>query len=97
MDSVSAPTPTGRGLLIVRNAASGAAVARADPSGTFAARLPDAVVRELADGEDLADVVAKAMDSDAPPAVLGIYGGDGSVSGETPVMPICSRSYLAAR
>ncbi len=67
-------------MLIVRNAASGTAVLRADPAGTFAERLPEAVVHELADGEDLADVVDAAMESDAAPDVLGIYGGDGSVS-----------------
>lgn len=80
MDSASASSPSGRGVLIVRNAASGTAVVRADPADTFARRLPEAVVHELADGEDLADVIAAAMSSDAPPAVLGVYGGDGSVS-----------------
>lgn len=70
----------GRGVLLVRNAQSGTAVIRADPAELFAARLPDAVVHELADGEDLDDVVAAAMESDAPPEVLGVYGGDGSVS-----------------
>lgn len=74
------PRATGRGLLILRNAASGASVIRADPAATFAERLPDAVVRELSEGESLDDVVAEAMESDAPPVVLGIYGGDGSVS-----------------
>lgn len=67
-------------MLIVRNAASGTSVIRSDPADTFAERLPEAAVRELAEGEDLADVVAAAMESDAAPAVLGIYGGDGSVS-----------------
>ncbi|WP_239066236.1 diacylglycerol/lipid kinase family protein [Microbacterium hibisci] len=80
MDLAPAPDRRGRGVLIVRNAASGTAVVRADPAGTFAERLPEAVVHELAEGEDLADVVADAMGTDAAPAVLGIYGGDGSVS-----------------
>ena len=70
----------GSGVLIVRNAASGTAVVRADPADTFATRLPAATVHELAEGEDLAEVVAGAMSSDAPPAVLCVYGGDGSVS-----------------
>jgi undecaprenyl-diphosphatase len=70
----------GRGVLIVRNTASGTAVIRSDPAATFAERLPEAVVHELADGEDLADVVAGAMATAAAPDVLGIYGGDGSVS-----------------
>lgn len=79
-DDDARPNATGRGLLIVRNAASGTSVIRSDPAETFAERLPEAVVHELAEGEDLDDVVAEAMDSDAPPAVLGVYGGDGSVS-----------------
>ena len=70
----------GRGVLLVRNAQSGAAVVRADPAEVFAQRLPEAVVRELADGEDIDDVVAAAMASATPPAVLAVYGGDGSVS-----------------
>jgi diacylglycerol kinase family enzyme len=74
------PLRSGRGVLIVRNAASGTAVIRSDPAATFAERLPEAAVHELADGEDLADVVAAAMATDAAPDVLGIYGGDGSVS-----------------
>ncbi|WP_240642192.1 diacylglycerol/lipid kinase family protein [Microbacterium sulfonylureivorans] len=71
---------SGRGVLIVRNTQSGTAVIRADPADTFAQRLPDAVVHVLADGEDVDDVVVAAMESDAPPDVLGVYGGDGSVS-----------------
>lgn len=70
----------GRGVFIVRNTRSGAAVVRADPAETLADRLPEATVHELAEGEDLADVVAEAMESAAAPAVLGVYGGDGSVS-----------------
>ncbi|MHC2998665.1 hypothetical protein OB08_05265 [Microbacterium sp. HJ5] len=67
-------------MFIVRNARSGTAVIRSDPAATFAERLPEAVVHELAEDEVFDDVVAKAMESDAPPAVLGVYGGDGSVS-----------------
>jgi undecaprenyl-diphosphatase len=78
--SGSGAPASGRGLLIVRNAQSGTSVIRLDPAATFAARLPDAVVHELSDGEDLAAVVAEAMASDAAPDVLGVYGGDGSVS-----------------
>ena len=64
----------------MRNARSGTAVIRSDPADVFAERLPDAVVHELAEGEDLDDVVAAAMRADAAPDVLAIYGGDGSVS-----------------
>jgi diacylglycerol kinase family enzyme len=81
----SAPTPLpaverGAGVLILRNARAGSAVLRSDPGPTIADRLPDAVVRELAEGEDLGEVVAAAMAGDAAPDVLGVYGGDGSVS-----------------
>lgn len=64
----------------MRNARSGTAVIRSDPAATFAERLPEAVVRELEDGEDLDDVVAAAMTEDPAPEVLAVYGGDGSVS-----------------
>ncbi|WP_228484564.1 diacylglycerol/lipid kinase family protein [Microbacterium cremeum] len=70
----------GRGVFIVRNAQSGTAVIRADPAAVLADRLPDAVVHELDDGDELAGVVTAAMETDAAPAVLGVYGGDGSVS-----------------
>lgn len=69
----------GRGLLIIRNARSGTAVVHADPAPILAERLPAAVVREIGEGEDIADVVAEAMAHDAP-EMLGVYGGDGSVS-----------------
>ena len=70
----------GRGLLIVLNAQSGTAVVRADPRPVFAERLPAATVHELEEGEDLADAVASRMSGDDAPTVLGVYGGDGSVS-----------------
>jgi diacylglycerol kinase family enzyme len=70
----------GRGVLIVRNAAAGSAVIRLDPGSTFAERLPAAQIREIREDEDLEDVVAAAMAAVAPPTVLGVYGGDGSVS-----------------
>ncbi|MFE5407405.1 diacylglycerol/lipid kinase family protein [Microbacterium sp. NPDC056569] len=80
MDAAKTPHADGRGVLIVRNARSGTAVIRSDPAATFGERLPAARVHELAEDEDLAEVVAAAMESDAAPDVLGIYGGDGSVS-----------------
>ncbi|PPH24506.1 hypothetical protein C5C31_06130 [Rathayibacter rathayi] len=43
-------------------------------------RFPKARVHRLADGEDLAEVVHAARATQAPPTVLGIYGGDGTVS-----------------
>lgn len=74
------PAATGRGLFIVRNAQSGTAVIRSDPAALFAERLPEAVVRELGEDDDLDTIVEEAMEADAAPDVLGVYGGDGSVS-----------------
>jgi undecaprenyl-diphosphatase len=70
----------GEGLFIVRNAQSGTSVVRADPADVIATRLPLARVHELGDGEDLDDAVAEAFAAEGPPRVLGVYGGDGSVS-----------------
>lgn len=64
----------------MRNAHSGAAVIRQDPAAVFAERLPGARICELGEGEDLDDLVAREMGAEEPPRVLGIYGGDGSVS-----------------
>lgn len=73
-----APAQDARGLFIVRNARAGTAVLRvpADLSASF----PGARVHELADDEDMAGVVEREMTGAAPPAVLGVYGGDGSVA-----------------
>ena len=79
--SKSPRTPDhGARVMIVRNAQSGTAVIRSDPGATFAQRLPAALLAELGEGEDLAAVVARAMAAESPPAVLGVYGGDGTVS-----------------
>lgn len=72
--------PTGEGVLIVRNPSSGKDVIRRDPSALIAERLPDAVVHELATDETLDDAVDQALAGEHPPAVLGVLGGDGSVS-----------------
>ena len=70
----------GDGVLIVLNARSGKSVLRADPRPVFADRLPGAVVHELAEGDHLADAVAGHMSGTSTPVVLGVYGGDGTVS-----------------
>jgi len=70
----------GRGVLIVRNVRAGAAVIRMDPAPVFAERLPAARVHELAEGEDLEEIVTREMAAQTPPDVLAVYGGDGSVS-----------------
>lgn len=74
------PRPRGRGVLIVRNPRSGRDLIRADPADLIADRLPDARVHELAEGEELAEAVARAVEGSDPPEVLGVLGGDGSVS-----------------
>ena len=76
----ASPAASGRGVFIVRNAQSGTAVVRADPAAILAERLPEAVVHELDDGGDLAGAVTAALETVPAPAVLGVYGGDGSVS-----------------
>lgn len=74
------PPAAGRGLLLLRNVLSGTAVIRVDPAPMLEERLSAARVHALAEGEDMAEVVSRAMESDDPPAALGVYGGDGSVS-----------------
>ncbi|WP_251451837.1 diacylglycerol kinase family protein [Microbacterium sp. Marseille-Q6648] len=69
----------GRGLLVVRNARSGADVIRFGGED-LGDRLPGARVHELGPSEDMADAVDAAMRTDPAPTVLGVYGGDGSVA-----------------
>jgi undecaprenyl-diphosphatase len=83
MDTAPLPLPTitgGEGVLIVLNSLAGKAVLRSDPRPVFAERLPDATVHELADGDDLTDAVARHVADTGLPLVLGVYGGDGTVS-----------------
>ena len=80
MASTRPSAARGRDVLIVRNSRSGAAVIRQDPAELFAERLPGARVRELGEGDDAGELVAREMAADSPPRVLGVYGGDGSVS-----------------
>jgi diacylglycerol kinase family enzyme len=72
--------PTGDGVLVVVNRASGASLGRADRTDDVRRRLPGAAVHVLGDDESLDDVVADAMTGETRPSVLGILGGDGSVS-----------------
>jgi diacylglycerol kinase family enzyme len=72
--------PTGAGVLIVRNPSSGTDVIRRDPSALLAERLPEARVHDLGEDETLDDAVSAALASADPPSVLGVLGGDGSVS-----------------
>ena len=74
------PTPTGAGLFLVINPHSGQTKRRPDPKPTLATELPDAVVHVLGPGERISDVLRSAVASTAPPMILGVYGGDGSVA-----------------
>lgn len=67
-------------VLIIANSRSGASLGRPDPLPDVRRALPAATVHELAVGETIDEVVAQAMDQPDPPRVLGVVGGDGSVS-----------------
>ncbi|WP_210481573.1 bifunctional phosphatase PAP2/diacylglycerol kinase family protein [Naasia sp. SYSU D00948] len=70
----------GEGVLILANESAGRHVARRDPLRIVHRRLPRAVVRVLRKGQRAEDVVAAAMRGPRPPKVLGVAGGDGTVS-----------------
>jgi diacylglycerol kinase family enzyme/membrane-associated phospholipid phosphatase len=69
----------GAGALIVVNPSSGTSTIAPDPIPTIERRLPAARLHELREGEDLADALRAAVAS-ARPSVLGVCGGDGTVS-----------------
>ncbi|WP_210505412.1 bifunctional phosphatase PAP2/diacylglycerol kinase family protein [Naasia sp. SYSU D00057] len=70
----------GAGVLIIANASSGRHVRRRDPLRIIHRRLPRAVVRVLGKGQAPEDVVRAALSGPHPPQVLGVAGGDGTVS-----------------
>src|SRR5690606_10617506 len=69
----------GSGALIVVNPSSGTSTIAPDPLPVIERRLPAARLHQLREGEDLAEVVRAAVAS-ARPRVLGVCGGDGTVS-----------------
>ncbi|WP_405371979.1 MULTISPECIES: diacylglycerol/lipid kinase family protein [unclassified Microbacterium] len=73
-------TAAGSEVFVVANSRSGASLGRPDRVPDVRRRLPGATVHQLAEDETLDDAVAAAMAADSPPTVLGILGGDGSVS-----------------
>ncbi|MGO4593449.1 phosphatase PAP2 family protein [Leifsonia sp. 2TAF2] len=73
-------TDTGDGVFIVVNPGSGQGLGRQEPGPLLRERLPRARVHELAEGDDVGDVIEEALRSDDPPAVLGVWGGDGTVA-----------------
>ncbi|MGP3535906.1 diacylglycerol/lipid kinase family protein [Microbacterium sp. RD1] len=76
----TAAAPDGEGVFLVTNSRSGQAVVRADPLPRVRERLARATVHELGEDESLDDAVTAAMAAEHPPRVLGVLGGDGSVS-----------------
>ncbi|WP_082485338.1 bifunctional phosphatase PAP2/diacylglycerol kinase family protein [Rathayibacter sp. Leaf296] len=74
------PLGDGASLLVVLNPGSGRDSHRPDPEPMILERFPKARIHRLADGEELADVVRAARAGGSPPEVLGVYGGDGTMS-----------------
>lgn len=74
------PLGDGATLLVVLNPGAGRDSHRPDPEPLIHSRFPRARVHRLVDGEDLGDVVRSARAGATPPEVLGIYGGDGTMS-----------------
>ncbi|WP_235507609.1 phosphatase PAP2 family protein [Agromyces sp. Root1464] len=72
-------SPDGSGVFIVVNRASGTSVMRTDPVQVLERRLPQAELHVL-DDEDPGAVVREALARDVPPRIVGVCGGDGSVS-----------------
>jgi len=72
--------PDGAGLFVVVNPGAGQTVDQPEPGEYLRAHLPAARVHELGDGDDLAQLVEDRFGGDDPPRVLGVAGGDGSVS-----------------
>jgi diacylglycerol kinase family enzyme/membrane-associated phospholipid phosphatase len=73
-------TADGSGVLVLVNPDSGTDVDRPDSIAYLAERLPRARVHPLADGDDLELLVRDALASADPTGVLGVSGGDGTVS-----------------
>lgn len=85
----------GAGVLIVMNSGAGTSVIHLDPRPVIAERLPKARVRELEAHEAMADIVREIMAGEHPPEILGVYGGDGSVSRMAHLALEFDRPFLA--
>ncbi len=80
-DDRALPASTeGEGVFIVVNRSSGTSVVRADPLRVISDRLPLAEVRVLDADDDPRAAVRAALARPEPPRVIGVCGGDGSVS-----------------
>lgn len=62
------------------NASAGNDTVHADPKPTIEKALPEATLRVLSKDERFEEVVEEAFSGPTPPRVLGVCGGDGSVS-----------------
>jgi diacylglycerol kinase family enzyme/membrane-associated phospholipid phosphatase len=74
--------PDGARVFILMNPASGTSTISPDPLGLIKQRLPAARVYQLKEGDDIPAIV-RAVEARAPgtrPLVLGVCGGDGTVS-----------------
>lgn len=74
------PLGDGSALLVVLNPGAGRDSHRPDPEPLIRARFPRARVHRLSEGEELRAVVRATRAGATPPDVLGVYGGDGTVS-----------------
>ncbi len=73
--------PDGDGLFLVANSSSGEdVVGKVDPLTRIRERMPRALVHTLTDGETPDSVIGDALASATPPRILGVCGGDGTVS-----------------
>ncbi|WP_431964357.1 phosphatase PAP2 family protein [Actinacidiphila sp. bgisy160] len=73
--------PDGRGLYAVVNEVSGPPPLLGPPADRLRNALPEAVVEECSEDDDLAEMLEKAAQQAAEAGgALGIHGGDGSVS-----------------
>ncbi|MFF9562097.1 phosphatase PAP2 family protein [Leifsonia sp. NPDC014704] len=71
---------TGDGVFIVVNPGSGRGLGGPKPAPLLRERLPQADIHELADGDDIGEVIGRRLEAETPPRVLGVYGGDGTVA-----------------
>ncbi len=70
----------GDGVLIFVNPSSGVEVIRTDPRSEIEKELPNARLSEFDPEDPPSAVAARALASSSPPRVLGVCGGDGTVS-----------------
>jgi diacylglycerol kinase family enzyme/membrane-associated phospholipid phosphatase len=80
MDIALPAIADGAGVFVVVNSSSGVSVLRPDAEEYLADHLPAARVHRLREEDDLELLVRDALAAAYPPRVLGVSGGDGTVS-----------------